>query len=197
MKRLSAGLIRLLQYVSIVTLVAVVLLSVMMIGNVPTAHALPEYASRTGEGCATCHVSPGGGGPRTLRGLLWGARGKPDKVPTLPGVLIAPYVNDGAELYDIACAACHGKKAEGLFAIGLVGIDISKVSVRSFIERGITRSGMPSFQGQFTDDQLSALVDFVTGLSNGSVKPLPDSYPLSPARFKCDPLKQSTGCGDY
>ncbi|MBI4631470.1 MAG: cytochrome c [Chloroflexi bacterium] len=114
MKRLSAGLIRLLQYVSIVT---------------------------------TCHVSPGGGGPRTLRGLLWGARGKPDKVPTLPGVLIAPYVNDGAELYDIACAACHGKKAEGLFAIGLVGIDISKVSVRSFIERGITRSGMPSFQG--------------------------------------------------
>jgi mono/diheme cytochrome c family protein len=32
-------------------------------------HALPEYAARTGEACATCHVSPGGGGPRA--GPLW------------------------------------------------------------------------------------------------------------------------------
>ncbi|MDP2776323.1 MAG: hypothetical protein Q8O48_01665, partial [Anaerolineales bacterium] len=31
-------------------------------------HALPEYAERTDESCATCHVNPGGGGPRTLRG---------------------------------------------------------------------------------------------------------------------------------
>ena len=71
----------------------------------------PEYATLTGEGCATCHVSPGGGGPRTLRGLLWAVRGKPAKVPTLPGVLIAPNVTDGAELYDIACAACHGEES--------------------------------------------------------------------------------------
>lgn len=191
MKRLSVGLIRLIRFLSIITLVFVVVISVMLIGDVPATHALPEYADLTGEGCATCHVSPGGGGPRTLRGLVWAVRGKPAKVPTLPGVLIAPNVTDGAELYDIACAACHGKKAEGLFAIGLVGIDISKISTRSFIERGIPRSGMPSFEGQFTDDQLSALVDFVTGLSNGSVKPLPDSYLLPPARFKCDPQK---GC---
>ncbi len=191
MKRLPSGLIRLLQYFSIVALILVVMLSVMLIGDVPATHALPEYATLTGEGCATCHVSPGGGGPRTLRGLVWAVRGKPAKVPTLPGVLIAPNVTDGAELYDIACAACHGKKAEGLFAIGLVGIDISKISVRSFIERGIPRSGMPSFEGQFTDAQLTALVDFVSGLSNGTIKPLPDSYLLPPARFKCDPQK---GC---
>lgn len=194
MKRLSAGLIRLFRFLSIVTLLFIVVVSVMLIGDVPPTHALPEYATLTGEGCATCHVSPGGGGPRTLRGLVWAVRGKPAKVPTLPGVLVAPNVTDGAELFDIACAACHGKKAEGLFAIGLVGIDISKISVRSFIERGIPRSGMPSFEGQFTDAQLTALVDFVAGLSNGTVKPLPDSYPLPPARFKCDAQK---GCGDY
>jgi len=191
MKRFSVGLIRLIRFLSIVTLVFVVVVSVMMIGDVPTAHALPEYAALTGEGCATCHVSPGGGGPRTLRGLVWAVRGKPAKVPTLPGVLIAPNVTDGAELFDIACAACHGKKAEGLFAIGLVGIDISKISARSFIERGIPRSGMPSFEGQFTEAQLESLVNFVSGLSDGTIKPLPDSYLLPPARFKCDPQK---GC---
>jgi mono/diheme cytochrome c family protein len=194
MKHFSSALIRALQKFSIIVLVTVVLLGVMLVGDVSPTHALPEYAALTGEGCATCHVSPGGGGPRTLRGLVWAVRGKPAKVPTLPGVLIAPNVTDGAELFDVACSACHGKKAEGLFAIGLVGIGISKVSTRSFIERGIPRSGMPSFEGQFTETQLEALVDFVTGLSNGSIKPLPDSYPLPPARFKCDAQK---GCGDY
>ena len=194
MKLFSAGLIRSLKYFSIAAIVLVVMLSMMMIGNAPTAHALPEYAARTGEPCATCHVSPGGGGPRTLRGLVWAARGKPDKVPTLPGVLIAPGVKDGAELYDIACAACHGVKAEGLFAIGLAGSGVSKTVVRSFVERGISRSGMPAFEGQFSDEQLVALVDFVSGLANGTERPQPDEFPLPPARFKCHPQK---GCGDY
>ena len=80
-------------------------------GSVP-GHALPEYALRTGESCATCHVSPGGGGPRTLRGLLWAARGKPDKVPDLPNLLLAPGVSNGDELYEIGCSACHGKTAK-------------------------------------------------------------------------------------
>jgi hypothetical protein len=51
----------------------------------PSAHALPEYATRTGQQCSTCHVNPAGGGPRTLRGLLWLAQGRPDQVPPLPG----------------------------------------------------------------------------------------------------------------
>ena len=45
------------------------------------AQALPEYASQTGEPCATCHVSPSGGGPRGPRGLAWVASGKPGAVP--------------------------------------------------------------------------------------------------------------------
>lgn len=162
--------------------------------GVATAHALPEYASRTGEPCATCHVSPGGGGPRTLRGLLWAARGKPDKVPALPGILIAPGVRDGAELYDAACAACHGAKGEGLFAIGLAGTGISQPSIRSFIRRGISAFGMPAFEGQFTDEQLNTLVTYVEGLSNGEISPPPDEYPLPPAELMCGSASQSTGC---
>ena len=46
-----------------------------------TAGALPEYSAQTGEPCATCHVSPSGGGPRGPRGQAWVASGKPGAVP--------------------------------------------------------------------------------------------------------------------
>jgi len=46
-----------------------------------TAGALPEYASQTGEPCASCHISPSGGGPRGPRGQAWVASGKPGAVP--------------------------------------------------------------------------------------------------------------------
>ena len=78
--------------------------------NEQAAHALPEFTERTSEPCAACHVNPGGGGPRTLRGLLWAARGRPDDIPPLPGKLISPDITDGLELYDIACAGCHGSR---------------------------------------------------------------------------------------
>jgi mono/diheme cytochrome c family protein len=46
-----------------------------------SASALPEYASQTGEPCASCHISPSGGGPRGPRGQAWVASGKPGAVP--------------------------------------------------------------------------------------------------------------------
>src|SRR5512140_3352364 len=63
----------------IVVLAIIGIISFILFWSATPGHALPEYANRTGEPCATCHVSPGGGGPRTLRGLLWASRGKPDK----------------------------------------------------------------------------------------------------------------------
>lgn len=45
------------------------------------AGALPEYASQTGEPCASCHISPSGGGPRGPRGQAWVASEKPGYVP--------------------------------------------------------------------------------------------------------------------
>ncbi|MBI3176937.1 MAG: cytochrome c [Chloroflexi bacterium] len=195
MKRLPIGLIRFVQYAAAVLLAVALFAAVTLLAGARPVYALPEYAERTGEACAACHVSPGGGGPRTLRGLLWAARGRPDSVPPLPGVLIAPGVSDGSELYDIACAACHGSKGEGLFAIGLTGTQISKPAIRSFVVQGIPLSGMPGFKGQFTAAQLDALVTFVAALADGSISPLPDSYLLPPAHFKCRPIAPAVKCG--
>lgn len=46
-----------------------------------TVDALPEYSAQTGEPCATCHISPSGGGPRGPRGQAWVASSKPGAVP--------------------------------------------------------------------------------------------------------------------
>src|SRR3970040_2132124 len=185
MKRLSLRLLS--QPPLLLALAGALLLALILWVSAPVAHALPEYAMRTGEACAACHVSAGGGGPRTLRGLLWAARGRPDKVPSLPNMLIAPRVSAGEELYDIACAGCHGLKGEGLFAIELIGTGISAPAARSFILYGIPALGMPEFEGQFTDAQLNTLVTYVVGLGNGLLAPPLDKSPLQPGKLTCQP----------
>ncbi|HCC78688.1 MAG: hypothetical protein A2X25_10245 [Chloroflexi bacterium GWB2_49_20] len=159
------------------------------------AHALPEYAKRTGESCATCHVNPGGGGPRTLRGALWAARGKPDLVPALPGVLIAPGVVDGAELYQIGCSTCHGLYGEGLFGRELANTGLNDNKIRTNILNGRLKSGMPSFEGMFTDPQLKALVDYVVTLADGTAVFPPAEYPLDPPAFNCSVQSPTESCG--
>lgn len=52
-----------------------------------TAQSLPEYSAQTGEPCATCHLSPSGGGPRGPRGQAWVGSGKPGVVPALAEAL--------------------------------------------------------------------------------------------------------------
>lgn len=49
----------------------------------PTAYAMPEYATRTGEPCGTCHTSSAGGGLRSPRGQAWVAQAKQNTVPSL------------------------------------------------------------------------------------------------------------------
>lgn len=192
---MNPGVVRWTQYGAIALIAAFAFGLVILSGPTPAAHALPEYANRTGEPCATCHVSPGGGGPRTLRGLLWAARGRPDQVPSLPNVLIAPGVTNGRELYDIACAACHGAKGEGLFGAALTGTALREPKIRSNVLRGRERSGMPSFEGQFTDEQLDVLVTYVAGLASGEIAPPPDTYPLPPGKLVCPSNPAATTCG--
>ena len=160
-----------------------------------TAYALPEYAERTDESCATCHVNPGGGGPRTLRGALWASKGKPDKAPALPGVLLAPGVTDGAELYEIACSTCHGPNGEGLIGVKLAHSSLGNDGIIRFnILKGRLRSGMPSFVGAFTDSQLQALVSYVVALANGTVE-IPAEYPLEPPALNCTAQSSPETCG--
>ena len=181
-----------------ITLVVVSVISIFLlfsVWSVIPGHALPEYASRTGESCATCHVSPGGGGPRTLRGLLWAAKGKPDKVPDLPNLLLAPGIKNGDELYEIGCSACHGKNGEGLFGVVLINSGLPDNKIRAQILNGRVRSGMPSFKDKFTNEQLDALVTYVAGLASGAIPPAPDSYPLEPGQLTCSPTAPNSSCG--
>jgi mono/diheme cytochrome c family protein len=56
---------------------------VLLLLSTPATQALPEYAAQTGEPCASCHISPSGGGARTPRGQAWVGAGKPGQVPAL------------------------------------------------------------------------------------------------------------------
>ena len=176
-------------------LVVAGIFSFVLFWSATPGHALPEYANRTGEPCATCHVSPGGGGPRTLRGLIWASRGKPDKVPELAGVLAAPGVTDGSEIYDIACATCHGHHGEGMFGRELVNSGISAAKIKAQILSGRLRSGMPAFDGKFTPAQLDALTSFVADMASGVATPIPDTFPLDPGHLVCVPSPENTTCG--
>lgn len=188
----------LIRYLQILTLaglgVGLMLVAGLLTGEKP-AHALPEYAARTGEACATCHVNPGGGGPRTLRGLLWAAQGRPDQVPVLSNMMVAPGVSDGLELYDITCAGCHGWQGEGLFGVELVGSGLIDNKIRSTILRGRERSGMPAFEGQFSEAQLEALVQFVAGIASGQLPPPSQKYPLQVEKFICAQNPAVEKCG--
>ena len=195
--RYKPGLVRIGQILLLFTIAWISYFTVTQIGGgVRTAHALPEYTDRTGEPCGTCHVNPGGGGPRTLNGLLWAANGRPDQVPSLPGILAAPpEITDGLELYDIACARCHGLRGEGLFAINIAGKGISEAAIRSFVLKGIPELDMPAFEGKFTDTQLENLVEFSAQLSSGEIV-LPDSYEIEPGQFTCEPIDAQLVCGE-
>ena len=179
----------------IAALAVVGIFSFILFWSATPGHALPEYANRTGEPCATCHVSPGGGGPRTLRGLIWASKGKPDKVPELAGVLAAPGATDGADIYEITCAGCHGKHGEGLFGVELYNSGLSEGKIRSQILNGRVRSGMPPFDGKLTPAQLDALTAFVAEMASGASTPMPDSFPLEPGHLTCSPTPDNPTCG--
>ncbi len=177
-----------LKLVSFLACAVTAVLSIVFLVGIHPANALPEYAALTGESCSVCHINPGGGGPRTLRGLLWAGRGKPVRLPPLPPVLMAPDVQDAYELYGIACAGCHGAKGEGASAMGLLGTGISATATQSYLLKGIPALGMPAFKGQLTDAQVDRLLNFVTELGSGKAPPLPDSYPLVPALLNGKPV---------
>lgn len=69
----------------LVVVVVAVALTLALTGK--PSQALPEYSTQTGEPCASCHISPSGGGLRTPRGQAWVGAGKPGEVPDLTEAL--------------------------------------------------------------------------------------------------------------
>ena len=69
----------------LILLGSLLLVTALFLALIPTspAQALPEYSAQTGEPCASCHISPSGGGPRGPRGQAWVASEKPGAVPDM------------------------------------------------------------------------------------------------------------------
>lgn len=135
------------------------------------AHALPEFATRTGQQCTTCHVNPAGGGPRTLRGLLWIAQGRPDEVPPLPGSEEEEGATlDGPTLFrKIECARCHGAIGEGGAAPPLNQEELPANELTSILRNGV--GAMKGFSPDvLSDEELDVLVEYVQAIGRGEVK---------------------------
>ncbi len=150
-----------------------VLIGMLVFVAWPPAHALPEYAARTGQQCATCHVNPAGGGPRTLRGLLWLAQGRPDQVPPLPGSEeeVAEAALDGAALFEkFECSRCHGPTGEGDIGPALNQADLPTAELVEIIRNGI--GIMKGYRPDvMSDEEMDAVIQHVQAIGRGEVQP--------------------------
>ncbi len=89
---------------------------------------------------------------------------------------IAEGSEDGARIYNDACARCHGENGEpSKSMISRTGVRSLKTGrlagwsdeqIRNRILNGSSSRSMPSFKGALTDKQLDALVVFVRGLQS-------------------------------
>jgi len=117
-------------------------------------------------------VNPAGGGPRTLRGLLWLAQGRPDQVPPLPGsdTQASEGTLDGATLYEkYTCAACHGSNGEGGAGPVLNQVELPADEIAQVIRDG--RGAMMSYKPDaMPDSELDAIVKYVQALGRGEVQ---------------------------
>jgi hypothetical protein len=75
-----------LRCASLILLGSVAFCVITIFSATPT-RAMPEYATRVGEPCASCHFSPSGGGLRNVRGQAWVALEKPSSVPSTADAL--------------------------------------------------------------------------------------------------------------
>jgi cytochrome c5 len=164
------------------------LLGTMLLWAALPAHAYPEYTDRTGEQCTACHVSPAGGGPRTLRGLLWIADGRPAEVPPLPGGGDTAGVLDGPTLFNrFECNRCHGAVGEGGVAAPLNATEWDEAQLTDIIRNGI--SSMNGYPPEtMSDEELAVLIPYIQAIGRGEVQASEVLYqrPLPPARLGCD-----------
>lgn len=165
--------------------------------------AYPEYTARTGEQCTTCHVNPAGGGPRTLRGLLWLAQGKHDTVPPLPGGAATEdgQALDGAGLYArLECDRCHGLSGEGGVGPALNDAERTGEALTDAIVNGIgTMKGYGV--DALSPTEMEVLVAYLQSMGRGEIQStiILHKRLLPPAQLSCvtEPEGTSvrTACG--
>jgi cytochrome c551/c552 len=181
-----------------------VLIGLLVVAVRPPVHALPEYVTRTGQPCSACHVNPAGGGPRTVRGLLWVAQGRPDEMPPLPGAAEEPAETtaDGQALYEkFGCSACHGPQGEGGVGPALNQAEWAADEVARIIRDGL--GSMMAYKASvMSDAELEAIVQYVRTLGHdeAQARPMLEKRPLPPPYVACgtEPpgtAPRATGCG--
>jgi mono/diheme cytochrome c family protein len=169
----------------------------------PSAHALPEYATRTGQPCAACHVNPAGGGPRTLRGLLWLAQGRPDQLPPLPGSEeeVDEAALDGAALFEkFQCSSCHGPTGEGDVGPALNQEELPTAELVEIIRngKGIMKGYRPEVM---SDEEMDVVIQHMLAIARGEVQSSINLQKqlLPPAQLSCADesaaLPGRTDCG--
>ena len=169
----------------------------------PSAQALPEYATRTGQPCATCHVNPAGGGPRTLRGLLWLAQERPDQVPPLPGSEeeVGEATLDGAALFEkFQCSRCHDPSGEGDVGPALNQKELPTAELVEIIRngKGIMNGYRPEVM---SDEEMDAVIQHAQAIGRGEVQSSLNMQKrlLPPAQLSCTAdsaaLPGRTDCG--
>ena len=92
----------------------VITAAILVLVAVHPSQALPEYSAQTGEPCATCHISPSGGGLRTPRGQGWIGSGRPGAVPALADALVLLGVRLKVNEKDFVAVPGAAKAAEPL-----------------------------------------------------------------------------------
>lgn len=147
------------------------LLGILLFWSAVPAHAYPEYTDRTGQQCTACHVNPAGGGPRTLRGLLWIAEGRPDEIPLLPGGDQADVAAlDGPTRYNqFECNRCHGSVGEGGIAAPLNQTEWTSEELTEILRNGIgAMNGYPP--EVMSDEEMATLIPYVQAIGRGEVE---------------------------
>jgi mono/diheme cytochrome c family protein len=113
-------------------------------------------------GCDTSNTNPGGHTPDEI------ANAKPKPVaPAAPKSIQQSAVNtNGAELYGQYCAVCHAEGKNGPPLEGIMsrrefpsGTPANDARLRDTIKMG--RSMMPAFSNTLTDEQVSAIIQYV------------------------------------
>jgi cytochrome c oxidase cbb3-type subunit III len=90
----------------------------------------------------------------------------------IPVLAMAAWPQSGAANYKLHCASCHGLKGlggrgpdlvSGRWTHGSTDEDLTRV-----ITKGVSGGGMPSFSGEFDEEQIRELVAFVRSLGASS-----------------------------
>ncbi len=93
-----------------------------------------------------------------------GAGVQPEATPTVTPTVTPTAAGEGADggqVFAATCAGCHGQDGSGGFGPDIRGED-DLAGIESQVRGGGSR--MPAFDGELSDEEISAVAQFVTGL---------------------------------